>query len=62
MGYMRRKSGKNPPTNELRNRIDAPVASSATRIMVMGTMPTSPRMPSTKAANPTSTCRIGSFN
>jgi hypothetical protein len=53
---MRRKSGKNPPTNEPRNRIDAPAASSATRIIVMGIIPTSPKMLSTKAANPASTC------
>jgi hypothetical protein len=49
MGYVRRKSSKNPPTNELRNSNDAPIASKATRIIVIGAMPTSPKMPSTKA-------------
>jgi len=50
MDYMRRKSSSNPPTNELRNSIEAPVASNATRIIVVGTMPTSPKIPNATAA------------
>ena len=55
MDYIDSKSTRNPPTNELRNSIEASVASKASRIIVIGAMPTSPRMPSTKAAKPTRT-------
>jgi hypothetical protein len=56
IAYMRKKSSNSPPTNELRNRIAAPVANNATRTIVIGAMPISPKIPSTKPANPTSTC------
>ena len=52
---MCRKSSNNPPTEELRSRIDTLVASRATRTIIIDAIPTMLRMPSTRLPKPTRT-------
>jgi hypothetical protein len=54
-GLQAEESISNPLANELRNSIEVPVVSNATRIMIVGAMPPSPKMPSAKAPTPVRT-------